>query len=189
MNVDLNRADIYYTFEEFMELQDDGNCYELHNGRLYMMSGVSNAHTIATGELITQLTISQRGKKCQVRHAPYDVRLWENEDTAYEPDVFVVCDPSKLKDKYCEGAPDFIAEVLSPSNSSNDLVRKFKDYREAGVKEYWIVDTEKKLVMAHRLIDKIYATEVYEASDKAPVQVLDGFEIELSYVFPNVPAE
>ena len=184
MSLNIAQQDKYYTYEEY-EALDDGNRYELHNGRLFMMAGVTRAHGIASGEIYGQLYDHLKGKTCEVHHSAYEVRLWEDEDTAYEPDVFVVCDPTKLKDKYCEGAPDFIAEVLSPSTSFNDKIIKFNDYRETGVKEYWIVDTVDKTVAAHRLIGKQYNTQYYSAKDKAPIQVLDGFLIDLSLVFRN----
>ena len=186
MSLNISKDDKYYTYEEYAAL-DDGNRYELHNGKLYMMSGATRFHGIASVEIVTQLSNFLKGKTCEVYHSPYDVRLWENEDTVYEPDVFVVCDPSKLKDKYCEGAPDFIAEILSPSTSLNDKITKFNNYFEAGVKEYWIVDPADKTVLAYRLIDKAYVAQNYCETDMAPIQVLDGFQIDLSLVFRNPP--
>ena len=184
MSLHLYKDDKYYTFEEYLAL-DGENRYELHNGRIYMMAGVSRYHTQATVAITSLLFNYLQGKTCEVFHSPYDVRLWEGEDTAYEPDVFVVCDPSKLKDKYCEGAPDFIVEVLSPATSLNDKITKFNDYLKAGVKEYWIIDTVDKTVAAHRLIDKQYNVQYYSETDKAPIQILDGFQIDLSLVFKN----
>ena len=182
MSLNINQEDRYYTYEEYAAL-NDGNRYELHNGKLYMMSGATRLHGIASGEIFNQLYNYLKGKTCEVYNAPYDVRLWKDANTVYEPDVFVVCDPSKLKDRYCEGAPDFIAEILSPSTSLNDKITKFKDYLEAGVKEYWIVDPVDKTIAAHRLIDKKYNTQYYSDTDKAPIQVLDGFQMDLALVF------
>ena len=186
MSLNMERQTKYYTYEEYAAL-DDGNRYELHNGRLCLMAGVSRFHGIASGEIYGQLYDHLKGKTCEVHHSSYEVRLWKDDDTAYEPDVFVVCDPSKLKDKYCEGAPDFIAEVLSPSTCFNDKIIKFHNYRDTGVKEYWIVDTADKTVAAHRLIDKQYVTQYYSETDKAPIQALDGFLIDLSLVFRDPP--
>ena len=186
MSFNTNQDDSYCTFEDYAAL-DDGNRYELHNGKLYMMSGPSQFHAEISLAIASQLFNYLIDKPCRVYHAPFDVRLWENEDTVYQPDVLVVCDLSKLNGKLCTGAPDFIVEVLSPSTKLNDKTIKFNHYREAGVKEYWIVDPDDKTVMALRLIDKVYAIQIYTENDKAPVQALEGFQIDLSLVFQNAP--
>jgi len=170
----------YYTYDDLLAI-DDGNQYELHNGRLFMMAGPLQFHSEISGEIFRQTANYLLGKPCKVFHAPFDVRL--SEDTLYQPDVLVVCDQSKLNGKRCNGAPDFIVEVLSDSTSWNDRIMKFNDYLRAGVREYWIVDPKDKTVSAFRLIDTIYAASAYSEADKAPVQVLDGLEIDLSLVF------
>ena len=182
----LNENEKYYTYEDYIAL-DDGNQYELHEGKLFMMAGPSQFHAEISIEIGRQLGNFLVNKKCRVYHAPFDVRLWKHGHTVYQPDVFVVCNPSKLNGKCCVGAPDFIVEVLSDSTNLNDKITKFKDYLKAGVKEYWIVDPNDKTVTAFRLIDQIYAASIYSDNDLAPVQVIDGFQIDLSLVFRYAP--
>ena len=174
------KQDKYYTYKDFVAL-NDGNQYELHNGKLFMMSGPLQKHSDISGEVFRQIANYLIDKPCNVNHAPFDVRLFE--DTVYQPDVLVVCDQSKLDGKCCNGAPDFILEVLSDSTRVNDIVTKFNDYLKAGVREYWIIDPVSNILTAFRLIDKIYSANVYSENDIAPIQVLDGLEIDLVLVF------
>ena len=176
------KAKQYYTYEEWLELED-GNRYELHNGKLFMMAGPSQQHAEISTEMSRQIANFLIDKPCRVYHAPFDVRIYEDGDTVYQPDLLVICDSSKLDGKRCIGAPDFILEVLSDSTSENDKVTKFNDYLQSGVREYWIVDPKDKTVTAFRLMDKIYATSVYSNTDIAPIQVLPGCEIDLPLVF------
>ena len=85
--------------------------------------------------------------------------------------------------KTCMGAPDFVIEILSPSTERHDAIRKLNLYLQAGVKEYWLVDPEHKLVATHRLIDGQYVTATYGEADEIPVMTLTGCTIKLSEVF------
>jgi Uma2 family endonuclease len=91
-----------------------------------------------------------------------------------EPDIVVVCDHSKLDDRGCNGAPDLVIEILSPSNTQRDRIVKFRKYLAAGVREYWVVDPNQKTVEVHILNNRQYVTTVYDAADEAPVSVLPG---------------
>ena len=102
------------------------------------------------------------------------------------PDLSVVCDPGKLDDIGCKGAPDLIIEVLSPSTQCHDRLTKYNLYERAGVKEYWIVSPDERTVQVRVLTDGRYRVlEVYTEQDIAKVHVLDGCFIELSRVFPT----
>jgi Uma2 family endonuclease len=103
--------------------------------------------------------------------------------TYFEPDISVICDPSKLDDRGCNGPPDMIVEILSPSTPQNDLLVKFRKYLQAGVREYWIVNPEEKTVQVCILDDKQYRVSVYDESQTVPVSVLPGCAIELKAVF------
>jgi Uma2 family endonuclease len=105
------------------------------------------------------------------------------EDTVFEPDITVVCDRSKLDDKGCNGVPDLIIEVLSPSSARHDRMVKFSEYQKAGVREYWIVYPETKTVQVCILHGSFYAVTMYADTGAAPVGVLPGCEINLSDVF------
>lgn len=79
-------------------------------------------------------------------HAPFDVKLSDQPLTIVQPDIMVICDKDKLDGKRCNGAPDFIIEIVSPGNLSDDYIRKAYYYKNAGVREYWIVDPRRKIV-------------------------------------------
>jgi Uma2 family endonuclease len=108
----------------------------------------------------------------------------KGDDMVFQPDILVVCDPSKIGDKSINGAPDFIIEILSPSNPRHDLIVKLNKYMEAGVREYWVVDPERKIVHVFILKDGIFAASAFDESEEAaPVSVLDGCTINLKEVF------
>lgn len=172
---------------------DERERIELIDGAPVMMAPPSRAHQEISGALFAQLHNYLDGKKCRVYAAPFAVRLFErpgdrpeNVDTLVEPDLSVVCDPDKLDDIGCKGAPDLIIEVLSPSTQRHDRLTKYNLYERAGVKEYWIVSPDERTVQVSVLTDGRYRVlEVYTEQDIAKVHVLDGCFIELSRVFPT----
>ena len=180
--MDALRQDEYYAYEDWLDL-DDGNRYELLNGEIRMMSEPSRRHQEIVMEMSRQIANFLVGKSCRVYPAPFGVRLHNKKDTAFQPDITVVCDPSKLSDKGCVGAPDLIAEILSPSTAEYDKVVKFNQYLQAGVREYWIVDPDSKTVSVHILKDAEYVVRQFAQGDTIKVHVLDGCEIVLSHVF------
>lgn len=93
-----------------------------------------------------------------------------------QPDLFIVCDKSKLDGQNCNGAPDLVLEILSPSSEKHDLFRKFNLYRLAGVKEYWILDPETQGLLVHLLKEGEYITRAYGISeeDGGPMTVKVG---------------
>ena len=171
----------YCTYDEWLAL-DDNVQSELLNGVLCMMSPPTRQRQRILGELFRQLANFLEGKPCEVYPSPFGVRLHAEKDTVLLPDI-VICDQSKLDDRGCTGPPDFIVEILSPSTSRYDRFTRFNEYLNAGVREYWIVDSDDKTVNAHRLKNGAYVTDVYADSDLAPVQELQGCEVNLSLVF------
>lgn len=106
------------------------------------------------------------------------------DDTVVQPDLVIVCDHSKLEEKGgCKGAPDMVAEILSPATAKYDRLTKFRLYQKSGVREYWIVDPESRTVAAHVLENGKYVAFAYGEEDLAPVHVLEGCEINLADVF------
>jgi Uma2 family endonuclease len=95
----------------------------------------------------------------------------------------VVCDDSKLDDRGCNGAPDLVVEILSPTTARYDRVVKFQKYLEAGVREYWMVSPEEKTVQVHILNNDQYVTKTYGETSDVPVTVLPGCVIALPLVF------
>jgi Uma2 family endonuclease len=117
--------------------------------------------------------------------APFDVRLNADtlDDTVVQPDIVVVCDHDKLNDAGCAGAPDLVIEILSPSTSKYDKTTKFNTYLKHCIREYWILDPETKTLAINLLNDNKYITHIYHEKEKAPVHILESFNIDLSEVF------
>jgi len=127
---------------------DDTIRVELLDGMVYMMSSPDEWHQWLVLHLGRQLEDFLSGRKCTAYIAPFDVRLFPKEDgsdnVVLQPDVFVVCDRDKVFGrKYCNGAPDFIIEVMSNSSRGRDLEDKKLWYAKAGVKEYWVISIDK----------------------------------------------
>jgi Uma2 family endonuclease len=137
-------------------------------------------------ELTRQIANFLHGRPCKVRVAPYDVRLFyeedESDDTVVQPDLTVICDPKKRGEEGCRGAPDLVVEVLSPSNSAVEMERKLGLYEEAGVREYWVVDPQNKRIRVYRLSGAHFAMQTYREGLIAST-VLLGLELSLESVF------
>ena len=135
------------TLEQYEALPEDLRV-EVFDGVVYDMASPSQEHQTISMELSTVLNTYIRGKKGSYRvfHAPFDVKLSEQPLTIVQPDLMIVCDKDKLDGKRCNGAPDFIIEIVSPGNPADDYIRKLYYYKNAGVREYWIVDPRRKNV-------------------------------------------
>ena len=135
------------TLEQYEALPEDVRV-EVFEGIAYDMASPSEIHQTISTELTTILNNYIKSKKgsCRVFHAPFDVKLNENPLTIVQPDLMIICDRNKLDGKRCNGAPDFIIEIASPNNASDDYIRKSFYYKNYGVREYWIVDPRRKTV-------------------------------------------
>jgi Uma2 family endonuclease len=152
------------TYADYLEWDTDKR-YEIIDGGAYMMASPSVDHQFISRELLGQFWTALKGKRCRVFAAPLDVRLFPSEDnmdrTVVQPDLFVVCDTSKLADrKACRGAPDMVIEILSSSNTANPLLLKFNQYLAAGVKEYWVIIPETETVQVH-ILEKVDGADRY----------------------------
>lgn len=180
-----------YTYADLLSWDDDVR-YELIKGEPVMMApGPSNTHQDILGELFAQLHAYLRGKHCKAYLSPFDVRLFEGKgdrptdvNTVVQPDLIVVCSRDKVDSRGVHGAPDLVVEILSPSTRQHDCLIKYNLYQQAGVKEYWIVDPDKKVVLVHKLVDGQYhAPDAYTAEDTVPVGVLEDCAVDLTAVF------
>ena len=179
-----------FTYADYKEWElDEGERFELLNGEAFAMSGPNTRHQAVSWEISGQLYNYLRGKPCRAFSAPYDVRLFyeedESDDTVVQPDIMVICDRRKIGDEGCRGAPDLVIEILSPSNTALEMERKRGLYRKAGVREYWVVDTEDNRITVYCFKDGAIFTNTYESSDTVPVDVLPGLNVALDQVFAD----
>ncbi len=135
------------TLKQYEELPEDQRA-EVFEGIVYDMASPSQEHQTISMELSTLINtyIKERNGSCRVFHAPFDVKLSDKPLTIVQPDIMVICDKNKLNGKRCNGAPDFVIEIVSPGNPADDYIRKLYYYKNAGVREYWIVDPRRKTV-------------------------------------------
>lgn len=177
-----------YTYADYEKIDDDKR-YEVIDGVIYLMASPSAAHQRISQELSFQLVYFLRGKPCQVFSAPFDVCLnaaGDNDRTVVQPDILVICDRKKIEPKRCNGAPDLVIEILSPSTTSRDMSKKFIKYQNAGVREYWIVNPESKYVHVCVLTDGEYEVTDYSGNVTIPVNILEGCEIDFEHVFADI---
>jgi Uma2 family endonuclease len=185
-----------YTYADYMTWRWD-QMVELIDGKIYKMSPApSSTHQKISGELFRQTANFLHGKKCQLFSAPFDVRLPVSSSkkkdndivTVVQPDLCVICDPAKIDERGCLGAPDWIIEILSCYTSAKDLREKFKVYEEAGVKEYWVVHPTEQTVLVYVLDDTGEYTGLlkpYIRTDKIKSFTLPSLTIDLAFVFPD----
>jgi len=130
-----------YTSEDYWNLPD-GQRAELIDGKLYAMAPPNRIHQKLVMELASVIHnhIKNKSGSCEVYPAPFAVNLNADDSTWVEPDISVICNKSKLSDRGCDGAPDWIIEIISPSTQSLDYLKKLWLYQKAGVREYWIVN-------------------------------------------------
>lgn len=171
-----------YSIEEYWKLCSDDPYVELIDGILYNMSPPSRIHQKILGYIFTRISnyIEKTNSICEVYPAPFAVQLSQDEDTIVEPDISVICDPKKLTDRGCVGAPDFIVEVVSPSNSSHDYVRKLNKYMVAGVQEYWIVDPRDSNIYVYHFSDNETKLFSYTFQDTVKSKLYNDLAIDFS---------
>ena len=163
-----------YTAEEFFKLTPESNSerYELINGDVLALASPTEIHQRLIGNLFFAIKsfINNSKGKCEPFVSPFDVKL--DDENVVQPDVLVICDPSQLDGKRCNGAPDFIIEITS-SNYAHDYIDKLELYRRTGVREYWIVDPLYEKVVVY-CFDKSDFPNIYTFDSVVPVGIYDG---------------
>ena len=134
-----------YTLDDYYALPDDEPA-ELIDGVLYDMGAPLFVHQDLAVMIFSQLKdqLDKKGGPCKAHLSPVDIILGEDRKTILQPDVFILCDPSKRRRWGVKGAPEFILEILSPSTRHKDMTVKYRKYRECGVREYWMLDAENR---------------------------------------------
>lgn len=172
----------YMTLEQYEKLPENVRV-EIFEDIAYDMAGASSTHQRISMRLSTILNnyIMEKDGKCEVFHAPYDVKLSDDPLTIVQPDIMVICDPEKIDEKRCNGAPDFIIEIVSPGNPENDYVRKLYYYEKSGVREYWIVDPERKIVTVNDFAHGVLSVQ-HDFSETVKVNIYEDLEIDFKEV-------
>lgn len=176
--MDVLKKEKVYTIDDIYALPD-GERAELIDGQIYYMAPPSWRHQSISSYLHYEIYNYIKGNKgeCEVLAAPFAVFLNEDDINYVEPDISVICDLSKLDEKGCHGAPDWVIEIVSPSSKPKDYMTKLFKYRTAGVREYWIVDPGKKMVTVYAFEND--AVEQYNFGEAVPVGIYEGFTIKV----------
>lgn len=177
MAMDISEKKLY-TIED-IEALPEGKRAELFDGKMYMMASPTANHQRILSYLHGEfyMFMKEHEGKCEVFPAPFAVYLSKKHNYV-EPDLVVICDEEKISEKGCNGAPDFVVEIVSMSSKRMDYALKLFKYRTEGVKEYWIVDEYKNRITVYDL-ERGYMEE-YTFSDKVPVGLYNG-ELEIDF--------
>jgi Uma2 family endonuclease len=189
--LDLNKS---YTYADYITWQFQDRV-ELIMGKIFRMSPApTSKHQSVVSVLHGNLFQFLKGKSCRVFPAPFDVRLPLDpkvDNNVVQPDITVICDPSKITKEGCQGAPDLVVEVVSKSSVTRDLHEKYALYEKAGVKEYWLVNPNDKSLIIFVLDEKgkYQPAKPLTMGDVAKSHTLTGFTVDLDEVFVNVVEE
>ena len=177
--MDALRKEANYTIDDIYALPE-GERAELIDGRIYFMAAPNRRHQqiLHFFDRTIGNYIQSNSGDCEIYPAPFAVFLDNDKANYVEPDISVICDPSKLDDKGCHGAPDWVIEIVSPSSRSMDYLTKTNKYRDAGVREYWIVNTEDKSISVYGFEDEMRVIH-YRFGEEVPVGIYSGFSIKI----------
>ena len=191
LDLDMNKR---YTYADYLTWADDVR-RELHDGFIKLMTPApSRSHQRISAKLMKIWGVFLENKWGEVYSAPTDVRFSKQKTTksdkqiytVLQPDIFVICDLSKMDEKGCLGAPDFIIEIVSAKNSQRDTRDKFEIYQNHGVREYWIVHPNDETVNVFVLDEngKFQFKGIFSGDDKIPVNIFNGdLQVDLTEVF------
>lgn len=171
----------FHTIDDIYSLPN-GTRAELINGQLYMMAPPNRKHQTIARELFSSIDsyIRSREGTCEPFFAPFAVFLNADDSSYTEPDLCVICDPDKLTEKGCYGAPDWIIEIVSASSRRMDYHIKLFKYRTAGVREYWIVDPEKNRILVYNFESE--DTGDYTFTDCVKAGIYDDLRIDFNNI-------
>ncbi len=168
-----------YTIEDIYALPE-GQRAELIDGRMYMMAPPNFIHQKLVMELssVIHQYIKKHKGDCEIVPAPFAVFLDKDDHNYVEPDISVICDKNKLTDKGCNGAPDWIIEIVSPGTARIDYGIKLFKYRSAEVKEYWIINPLNRTVNVYDF-EHGETTGQYRFDESIPSCIYNGFIIQI----------
>lgn len=170
------------TMEQY-EALSEGKRVEVFDGIVYDMANLSRDHQMILTELLFTIRgyLKQKGGPCRIFPAPFDVKLSDRPFTIVQPDLMIVCDKCKLDQNRCNGAPDFVIEIVSIGNPSDDYIRKLYHYKNHGVREYWIVDPRHQTVSVNYFEGNLSAVE-YPFDSTIKVNIFDDLYINFGEI-------
>lgn len=189
-DLDVNKT---YSYADYLQWAFDERI-ELIKGKIFKMTPApSSNHQRISIYVANKLYVFLSGKKCEVFIAPFDVRLMrkvhnhQEISTVVQPDICVICDPTKIDERGCLGAPDIVVEILSRGNNKKELKNKFEVYEEAGVHEYWIIHPEEKTFLKYALdsLGKYQPSHLLTLGDEVETPILPGFVLSLEELFSD----
>jgi len=184
-----------YSYADYIKWQFTERL-ELLKGYLQKLAAPSSMHQNASTNLLRCFANYLYKKPCKVFHAPFDVRFYNEQKsmltdkdifTVVQPDICVICDRNKIDKRGCLGAPDFIIEILSDSNSKTDLKDKFEIYQEHGVAEYWIAFPNQKMIQKFVLTEGKYQLEgMYVENEEISPNLFPDLKVDLTEIFEEI---
>jgi len=188
-DLDLDKV---YSYADYLKWKFDERV-ELIKGHIFrLFPAPVPMHQDLTFQIHYNIYNYLKDKTCKVYSAPFDVRFprksKEDKDiiTVLQPDICVICDPSKIDNRGCLGAPDIVVEILSPGNNTKEMRNKYEIYEESEVKEYWIVSPENETFLVYVLKDGHFVpNRTMAAGDIVTSTVLPGFSLNLEELFAN----
>ena len=176
--MDAISKDAIYTIQDIYALPD-GERAELIGGQIYYMAPPGWKHQKLLNFIITEINLYIRNHNgnCEALPAPFAVFLNKDERNYLEPDISVICNASKLDEKGCHGAPDWVIEIVSPTSRVRDYYHKLIKYGTAGVREYWIVDPETRIITVYTFEQD--TVEQYRFGQDVPAGIFRGFSIRV----------
>lgn len=187
-----------YTAKDYLTWKVD-DLMELIRGKIFKVSpSPVDAHQIIFSDLYAQMIRSAKLKGgCRIWQAPFDVYLihpgedWQKTSNIVQTDLFINCDPSKIEKRGCMGAPDLVVEILSPGTRKKDLTHKYELYQEYGVREYWIISTEERMILPNLLNDQgkyLPQKPAVEGQILSP-RDFPEIQVDLQELFKDLPEE
>ena len=178
------KLNLTYTITDYENLPESVHA-ELTGGQMYYRFTPNRVHQEVLAFLLYTIAnyIDSNGHPGEVYPGPFAVKLFNDRDDTVEPDISVICDPEKLTDRGCTGAPDWIIEIISTSNPEHDYVRKLNLYLDAGVREYWIVDPRDQKILVYYLQNEHtenFTVKPYTFQDKVKVSIYNDLLIDFS---------
>lgn len=185
---DINQLDLNgtYSYADYL-LWKFKERVELFKGKIFKMSPAPNTKHQSISMNLTLGLGNIFKNECRLFSAPFDVRFPKRGEsqiyTVVQPDLCIICDPNKLDDRGCIGAPDLIIEILSPGNSKKEMKLKFNLYEEAEVREYWIVDPNQESVLINVLENGKYNTQNPIIDDEVTSIIFPNLKIHTDDIF------